>query len=69
VIVAVRGKGSKRCEIPILAQRLRLHIGTRRAAPLFQSRERGAGTLAVMMPPLATNLLSKDRGRQARHIC
>lgn len=38
VIVVVRGKGSKRRE---LAQMLRLHIGTRRAGPLFQSRERG----------------------------
>ncbi|TIO64337.1 tyrosine-type recombinase/integrase [Mesorhizobium sp.] len=37
VIVVVRGKGSKRREIPIrreLAQMLRLHIGTRRADPL-----------------------------------
>ncbi|PBB51788.1 MULTISPECIES: tyrosine-type recombinase/integrase [Mesorhizobium] len=49
VVIAVRGKGSKRPEIPIrreLAQMLRLHIGTRRAGPLFQSREWGAGTLA-----------------------
>jgi len=41
VITVVRGKGSKRREIPIrrdLAQMLRLHIGTRRAGPLFQSR-------------------------------
>ncbi len=44
VIIVVRGKGAKRREIPFrreLAQMLRLHIGTRRAGPLFQSRERG----------------------------
>ncbi|MHA6642739.1 tyrosine-type recombinase/integrase [Mesorhizobium sp. A623] len=48
VIVVVRGKGAKRREVPIrreLAQMLRLHIGTRRAGPLFQSRERGKGPL------------------------
>lgn len=48
VIVVVRGKGSKRREIPIrrgLAQMLRLHVGTRRAGPLFQSRERGVGRM------------------------
>lgn len=48
VIIVVRGKGSKRREIPIrreLAQMLRLHIGTRRAGPLFQSREREAGAI------------------------
>lgn len=48
VIVVVRGKGSKRREVPIrreLAQMLRLHIGTRRAGPLFQSRERGKQAL------------------------
>lgn len=48
VIVVVRGKGSKRREVPIrreLAQMLRLQIGTRRAGPLFQSRERGKGPM------------------------
>ena len=48
VIIVARGKGSKRREIPIrreLAQMLRLHIDTRRAGPLFQSRERGAGPM------------------------
>lgn len=42
VIVVVHGKGSKRRE---LAQMLKLHIGTRRAGPLFQSRERGKQAL------------------------
>lgn len=48
VVVVMSGKGSKRREVPIrreLAQMLRLHIGTRRAGPLFQSRERGKGSL------------------------
>lgn len=48
VIVVARGKGGKRREVPIrreLAQLLRLHIGTRRAGPLFQSRERGTASL------------------------
>lgn len=48
VIVDLRGKGSKHREVPIrreLSQMLRLHIGTRRAGPLFQSRERGKSPL------------------------
>jgi integrase/recombinase XerD len=46
-VVTVReGKGGKRREVPIrrdLAQLLRLHIGTRRAGPLFVSRQEGSG--------------------------
>ncbi len=46
-VVTVRhGKGGKRREVPIrreLAQLLRLHIGTRRAGPLFASRQQGSG--------------------------
>src|SRR5271169_845654 len=41
VITIRQGKGGKRREVPIrrdLAQLLRLHIGTRRAGPLFASR-------------------------------
>jgi integrase/recombinase XerD len=47
VIVIRRGKGGKRREVPIrreLAQLLQLHIGVRRAGPLFASRQRGSGT-------------------------
>src|SRR5919112_5149469 len=47
VIVIRRGKGGKRREVPIrreLAQLLRLHLGVRRAGPLFASRQRGSGT-------------------------
>jgi len=43
-IVTIReGKGGKRREVPMrreLAQLLQLHIGSRRAGPLFQSRQR-----------------------------
>lgn len=46
-VVTIRhGKGDKRREVPIrrdLAQLLRLHIGTRRAGPLFTSRQQGSG--------------------------
>ena len=46
VITIRRGKGGKRREVPIrrdLAQLLRLHIGARRAGPLFASRQQGSG--------------------------
>ena len=46
MIVIPRGKGGRRREVPIrreLAQLLLLHIGARRAGPLFQSRQKGRG--------------------------
>jgi integrase/recombinase XerD len=46
VIAVRRGKGHKHREVPIrrdLAQLLRLHIGARRAGPLFASRQEGSG--------------------------
>ena len=46
VITIRQGKGGKRREVPIrrdLAQLLRLHIGARRAGPLFASRQAGSG--------------------------
>jgi integrase/recombinase XerD len=46
VIIIRQGNGGKRREVPIrrdLAQLLRLHIGTRRAGPLFASRQEGSG--------------------------
>ncbi len=52
VVTIRRGKGSKRREVPIrreLAQLLRLHIGTRRAGPLFASRQRGSGLVPYVM--------------------
>ena len=46
-VVTIRhGKGGKRREVPIrreLAQLLRLHVGARRAGPLFASRQQGSG--------------------------
>ena len=46
VVTIRQGKGGKRREVPIrrdLAQLLRLHIGSRRAGPLFASRQQGSG--------------------------
>ena len=46
VVVIRHGKGDRRREVPIrrdLAQLLRLHIGSRRAGPLFASRQQGSG--------------------------
>jgi integrase/recombinase XerD len=46
VVTVEEGKGDKRREVPIrpeLARLLALHIGKRRAGPLFPSREKGAG--------------------------
>lgn len=46
VVTIVEGKGGKRREVPIrpeLARLLALHIGRRRAGPLFPSREKGTG--------------------------
>jgi integrase/recombinase XerD len=48
VVVVRHGKGRKRREVPIrreLAQLLQLHLGTRRAGPLFASRQKGSGTM------------------------
>ena len=48
VVTIQRGKGGKRREVSIrrnLAQLLRLHIGTRRAGPLFASRQQGSGAV------------------------
>ena len=47
-LVQVEGKGRRRREVPVrreLARHLQTHVGTRRAGPLFQSRERGSGPL------------------------
>jgi integrase/recombinase XerD len=46
IITIQHGKGDKRREVPVrreLAQLLRLHVGTRRAGPLFASRQQGSG--------------------------
>src|SRR3954467_4666716 len=52
VITIRHGKGDKRREVPIrreLAQLLWLHIGSRRAGPLFTSRQRGSGLMPHML--------------------
>ncbi|MGD0103139.1 MAG: tyrosine-type recombinase/integrase [Rhodopila sp.] len=52
VVTIRQGKGGKRREVPIrrdLAQLLRLHIGTRRAGPLFASRQEGSGATPHML--------------------
>ena len=52
VITIRQGKGGKRREVPIrrdLAQLLRLHIGTRRAGPLFASRQQGSGSMPYVL--------------------
>src|SRR3954469_4633920 len=49
VVTIEDGKGGKRREVPIraeLARLLALHIGKRRAGPLFPSREKGRGARA-----------------------
>ena len=52
VITIRTGKGGKHREIPMrreLAQLLRLHIGARRAGPLFASRQQGSGPVPHML--------------------
>ena len=43
VITIRQGKGGKRREVPIWRDLAQLHIGTRRAGPLFASRQEGSG--------------------------
>lgn len=52
VIAIRRGKGDKHREVPMrreLAQLLRLHMGARRAGPLFASRQQGSGPTPHML--------------------
>jgi len=64
-VVTIRhGKGDKRREVPIrrdLAQLLHLHIGSRRAGPLFASRQQGSGP--------TPHVLTRQRvGRMVRDV-
>jgi len=52
VITIRNGKGGKQREVPIrreLAQLLQLHIGARRAGPLFTSRQQGTGPVPYVL--------------------
>ena len=64
MITVQHGKGDKRREVPIrrdLAQLLRLHIGVRRAGPLFASRQQGSG--------LTPHVLTRQRvGQMVRDV-
>jgi integrase len=64
IMVVRQGKGAKQREVPIhreLAQLLRLHVGARRAGPLFASRERGSGPV----PHVLTRQLVRAVARAA----
>ena len=68
VITIQRGKGSKRREVPLrreLTQLLRLHIGSRRAGPLFPSRERGIGLMPYVMARQRVGQLVREVARAA----
>jgi integrase/recombinase XerD len=68
-VVAIRhGKGDKRREVPVrrdLAQLLRLHIGTRRAGPLFASRQRGSGRTPHVLTRQRVGQVVRDMARAA----
>ena len=64
VITIRHGKGGKRREVPIrreLAQLLRLHIGSRRAGPLFASRQRGSGPMPHVLTRQRVGQIVRDR--------
>jgi len=68
-VIAIRhGKGDKRREVPVrrdLAQLLRLHIGTRRAGPLFASRQQGSGPVPYMLTRQRVGQVVRDVARAA----
>jgi integrase len=64
VVIIENGKGGKRREVPIrpeLARLLSLHIGKRRAGPLFPSREKG--TVLHGSPLIAGGRPSESSGQ------
>jgi integrase/recombinase XerD len=68
VITIQRGKGAKRREVPIrreLAQLLRLHIGARRAGPLFTSRQEGSGPTPHTLTRQRVGQIVRDVARTA----
>ena len=68
VIVARRGKGGKRREVPIrreLTQLLQLHLGSRRAGPLFASRQRGSGPVPHVLTRQRVGQIVREVARAA----
>jgi integrase/recombinase XerD len=68
IVVIHRGKGGKRREVPIrreLAQLLRLHVGPRRAGPLFASRQRGSGPVPHTLTRQRVGQLVREVARSA----
>ncbi len=68
VIAIRRGKGDKRREVPIrreLAQLLRLHVGGRRAGPLFASRQQGSGPTPHVLTRQRVGQIVRDVARVA----
>src|SRR5271169_1355621 len=68
-VVTIRhGKADKRREVPIrreLAQLLRLHIGARRAGPLFASRQQGSGPTPHVLTRQRSGQIVRDVARAA----
>lgn len=68
-VVTIRhGKGGKRREVPIrrdLAQLLRLHLGARRAGPLFASRQQGSGPVPHTLTRQRVGQLVRGVAREA----
>jgi integrase/recombinase XerD len=68
VVIIRRGKGAKRREVPIrreLAQLLALDIGTRRAGPLFASRQKGSGPRPYVYTRQRIGQIVRDVARRA----
>jgi integrase/recombinase XerD len=68
VVVVRRGKGGKRREVPIrreLAQLLQLHIGSRRAGPLFPSRQKGSGPVPHVLTRQRVGQVVREVARAA----
>lgn len=69
-VVTVRhGKGGRRREVPIrrdLAQLLRLHIGARRAGPLFASRQQGSAPVPYTLTRQRVGQIVREVARSAR---
>ena len=69
-VVTIRhGKGDKRREVPIrrdLARLLHLHIGARRAGPLFASRQQGSGPTPHVLTRQRVGQMARDVAGAAR---